>query len=288
VPEPSPPQQLSQPQQPAQPAQAAQPTQAAQAQESDRPQQGQGFTITDLRRLWPDVLEEVKNRRRFTWILLSQNANVADLTNGTLVLAMPNVGARDSFSRGGSEDVLREALISVIGADLKIETMVDPSAGGPGAARGGGRSGPPAPGSGRAEPAADTAAGGWGGDVPAGTPTAPEPVASPGDSTTRPNPPMREDPSQIPSEGPATPGEPASSRTSTGPADPPPWAVDERSQATSAPSWAAAPPRTDEWDVRDAAAHRDDDVVDEGGVTHTELLQQRLGAEIIAEEESGA
>jgi len=29
-------------------------------------------------------------------------------------------------------------------------------------------------------------------------------------------------------------------------------------------------------------------VVDEAGVSHTELLQQRLGAEIIAEEESGA
>ncbi|MBO0812897.1 MAG: DNA polymerase III subunit gamma and tau, partial [Microlunatus sp.] len=80
--------------------------------------QGPGLTITDLRRLWPDVLEEVKNRRRFTWILLSQNAHVADLTNGTVVLAMPNAGARDSFARGGSEDILREALISVLGADL--------------------------------------------------------------------------------------------------------------------------------------------------------------------------
>jgi hypothetical protein len=44
----------------------------------------------------------------------------------------------------------------------------------------------------------------------------------------------------------------------------------------------------DEWEVRDAAAHRDDDVLDDAGISHTELLQQRLGAEIIAEEESGA
>jgi DNA polymerase-3 subunit gamma/tau len=78
--------------------------------------------------LWPEVLEEVKGRRRFTWILLSQNAQVAELRNGTLLLAMSNAGARDSFARGGNEDVLREAIVVVIGADFGIETMVDPSA----------------------------------------------------------------------------------------------------------------------------------------------------------------
>jgi DNA polymerase-3 subunit gamma/tau len=86
------------------------------------------LTVTDVRRLWPEVLEEVKGKRRFTWILLSQNAQVAELRNGTLLLAMSNAGARDSFARGGSEDVLREAMVVVIGADFAIETMVDPSA----------------------------------------------------------------------------------------------------------------------------------------------------------------
>ena len=66
-----------------------------------------GLSVTDVRRLWPDVLEEVKGKRRFTWILLSQNARVAELRNGTLLLAMSNPGARDSFARGGNEDVTR-------------------------------------------------------------------------------------------------------------------------------------------------------------------------------------
>jgi DNA polymerase-3 subunit gamma/tau len=74
------------------------------------------------------VLEEVKGKRRFTWILLSQNARVAELRKGTLLLAMSNAGARDSFARGGNEDVLREAIVVVMGADFAIETMVDPSA----------------------------------------------------------------------------------------------------------------------------------------------------------------
>jgi DNA polymerase-3 subunit gamma/tau len=81
------------------------------------------------------VLEEVKGKRRFTWILLSQNAQVAELRNGALLLAMSNAGARDSFARGGNEDVLREAIVVVMGADFAIETMVDPSASAAGASR---------------------------------------------------------------------------------------------------------------------------------------------------------
>ena len=95
------------------------------------------FSVTDVRRLWPEVLEEVKRKRRFTWILLSQNAHVVDVRGGSLLLAMPNVGARDSFAKGGSEDVLREAIVVVLGADFKIEAIVDPavSGGAPGPAR---------------------------------------------------------------------------------------------------------------------------------------------------------
>jgi DNA polymerase III subunit gamma/tau len=92
------------------------------------------LSVTDVRRLWPEVLEEVKGKRRFTWILLSQNAQVADVRDGTLTLAMANAGARDSFGRGGSEDILREALIVVLGADFQIVTMVDVSAAPPASA----------------------------------------------------------------------------------------------------------------------------------------------------------
>ncbi len=105
-----------------------QPSQPSPAEVQEQEVQAPGLTVTDVRRLWPEVLEEVKGKRRFTWILLSQNAQVAELRNGTLLLAMSNAGARDSFSRGGSEDVLREAMVVVMGADFAIETMVDPSA----------------------------------------------------------------------------------------------------------------------------------------------------------------
>jgi DNA polymerase-3 subunit gamma/tau len=103
--------------------------QAATGRAGSPPAEVPQLSVTDVRRLWPEVLEEVKGKRRFTWILLSQNAQVAELRNGTLLLALSNAGARDSFARGGNEDVLREAIVVVMGADFAVETMVDPGAG---------------------------------------------------------------------------------------------------------------------------------------------------------------
>lgn len=96
-----------------------------------------------VRQMWPDILEAVKNRRRFTWILLSQNATVTGFDGTTLQVGFSNPGARDSFVSGGSEDVLRQALSDAIGVQWRIEAVVDPSGGagqqgGPGGAGGGG------------------------------------------------------------------------------------------------------------------------------------------------------
>jgi DNA polymerase-3 subunit gamma/tau len=87
-----------------------------------------GLTLVDVRRLWPDLLESVKDKRRFTWILLSQNAQVAAVDDKTLTIALVNAGARQSFTSGGSEEILRQAAIDVIGHDWRIEAIVDPTA----------------------------------------------------------------------------------------------------------------------------------------------------------------
>ena len=93
-----------------------------------RPAPNGSLGTADLRRLWPDVLDEVKTRRRFTWILLSQNAQVIEVRDGVLTLGMANPGARDSFGRGGSDEVLRESILAVAGAALRIQTIIDPAA----------------------------------------------------------------------------------------------------------------------------------------------------------------
>ncbi|AZQ35836.1 DNA polymerase III subunit gamma and tau [Streptomyces cyaneochromogenes] len=95
----------------------------------------------DPRMLWPNILEAVKNRRRFTWILLSQNAQVAGFDGTTLQLGFVNAGARDNFASSGSEDVLRQALAEQFNVQWKIEAIIDPSGGGSAAPATGGSSG---------------------------------------------------------------------------------------------------------------------------------------------------
>ncbi|MCX4865701.1 DNA polymerase III subunit gamma and tau [Streptomyces sp. NBC_00257] len=99
-----------------------------------------------VRNMWPDILEAVKNRRRFTWILLSQNAQVTGFDGTTLQIGFLNAGARDNFASSGSEEVLRQALAERFNAQWKIEAVVDPSGGtGAPAQTGGGRpAAPPA------------------------------------------------------------------------------------------------------------------------------------------------
>ena len=83
--------------------------------------------ITGLRRLWPDVIEDVKKRRRLTWSLLSTSAQVLALDDTNITIAIVNAGARDSFIRSASDEILRQSFIDVVGIDRKIEVIVDPS-----------------------------------------------------------------------------------------------------------------------------------------------------------------
>jgi DNA polymerase-3 subunit gamma/tau len=107
------------------PAQA--PAQAPAANQSAPGAQGP-LSLADVRRIWPDLLEQVKKMRRFTWILLSQNAQVIGVDAKTLTVGFKNAGARESFVGGGSEEILRQAAIDMIGADWVVETTVDQSA----------------------------------------------------------------------------------------------------------------------------------------------------------------
>jgi DNA polymerase-3 subunit gamma/tau len=92
--------------------------------------------------MWPQILEAVKNRRRFTWILLSQNAQVVGFDGTTLQVGFANPGARDSFVSGGSEDVLKQAISDALGVQWRVESIVDPSGGSGGGGGAGARQAP--------------------------------------------------------------------------------------------------------------------------------------------------
>ena len=83
--------------------------------------------VTGLRRIWPDVIEEVKKKRRLTWSLLSASANIISMDENSITIGIVNPGARDSFLRSESDVILRQAFIDIVGVDKTIEVIVDSS-----------------------------------------------------------------------------------------------------------------------------------------------------------------
>ena len=83
--------------------------------------------ITALRRMWPEVIENVKKRRRLTWSLLSTSAQILALDDESITIGIVNAGARDSFVRSESDVILSDSFEEVTGVRRKIMATVDTS-----------------------------------------------------------------------------------------------------------------------------------------------------------------
>jgi DNA polymerase-3 subunit gamma/tau len=100
-------------------------TSAEGAPTTQAPRDASELGLVDVRRLWPGVLDRVKETRRYAWILLSQNAHVKDVHDATITIGLVNAGARDSFTRSGADEILRQALIDELGVDWRVDAIVD-------------------------------------------------------------------------------------------------------------------------------------------------------------------
>ncbi|MFD0056835.1 DNA polymerase III subunit gamma and tau [Streptomyces sp. NPDC127168] len=200
----------------------------------------------DPRSLWPNILEAVKNRRRFTWILLSQNAQVTGFDGTSLQIGFVNAGARDNFVSSGSEDVLRQALAEQFNVQWKIDAVVDPSGGSappPPAGPSGGHGGSGGGGFGGAGGSGGTG-GGFGGGAPAPRPSAPAPAAP----------------------------SPAAPAPDSG-----------RSSAPSAPAPRPPAPEPRQVSPEDDIPEEDDPDLDESALSGRDLLVRELGATVVEE-----
>jgi DNA polymerase III subunit gamma/tau len=83
--------------------------------------------ITALRRMWPEVIEKVKGKRRLTWSLLATSAQIISLDDENITIGIVNTGARDSFIRSESDVILSDAFEEVTGVRRKIVATVDTS-----------------------------------------------------------------------------------------------------------------------------------------------------------------
>ncbi|MFD6420061.1 DNA polymerase III subunit gamma and tau, partial [Streptomyces sp. NPDC060194] len=202
---------------------------------------------SQVRSMWPGILDAVKNRRRFTWILLSQNAQVAGFDGTTLQLGFINAGARDNFASSGSEEVLRQALSEQFHVQWKIEAIVDPTGG-------------------SAPPPAATGFGGSGGTGGYGNPApAPRPAPAPAPAPQPYSPP---------------PAAPAPHPTAPRPtADQPPRPPATEAYRAPEPVKDVRPPVS----VEDDVPEDDDPDLDETALTGHELIVRELGATVVEE-----
>ncbi len=214
-----------------------------------------GLTLVDIRRLWPSVIDRVKGVKRVTWIHLTQNSQVVGFDNDVIALGFQADGPRRSFESGGHADIVQQAVIDEIGAKVRIDAIIDPSA-----VPGGAPPPTPAQAAAPAAPAAQPAASapqqaaptddGWG-SAPAPPPDDAPPWAVPGNEAPA-------------GAAPAAPAEPTPRR---------PRMADIQAREDGL---ADAPPEDP-----DAHARFDDAEVD--AESSAELLARELGAQMIEE-----
>ncbi|MEV7369997.1 DNA polymerase III subunit gamma and tau [Streptomyces sp. NPDC090301] len=204
---------------------------------------GGGGDTAQVRSLWPQILDAVKNRRRFTWILLSQNAQVAGFDGTTLQLGFLNAGARDNFASSGSEEVLKQALAEQFHVNWKIEAIIDPS---------GGASPPPAA----------TGFGGSGGTGGFGRPQASAPAPAPSFQQAPP------------------PPAPAQPQTQSAPA-PAPSSFQQAPPPASAPAY--TPPAPQPVAPEDDVPEEDDPDLVDSALSGHDLIVRELGATVVEE-----
>jgi DNA polymerase-3 subunit gamma/tau len=111
-----------------------------------------------LRRRWPEVLETLSRLKKVTWAMVSQNAQVGELTATNLTLLFPGPGLATAFRSGPHADVVQRAVRETLGFDVRVEGRVGDGAAAPAGAPGGAAS-PPRPTGADRPPASDRPAG---------------------------------------------------------------------------------------------------------------------------------
>ncbi|MEY9904375.1 DNA polymerase-3 subunit gamma/tau [Catenulispora sp. MAP12-49] len=224
-------------------AESSAPPQAAPA---PQPQASSGGALAgvDIRRMWPDLVEEVKRRDgRVSWMLLSQNAQVLGVDGDRLQVAFVNAGARDRFVGRGTSDTLRQAVHDLFGFQWQVDAIVDPS------------------------------------QTP-GTQISPGVSMTPPPPAQMPAPPSSYQPPQAQAEAQPSPPPPSPQREPEPPraAPAPPRPAQQAQAASPAPS-APPPPPTPVVRPEDDVVSDDDEVLAEDNASAHELVVRELGAQ---------
>jgi DNA polymerase-3 subunit gamma/tau len=87
-----------------------------------------GLDTAAVRRAWPDVLAKLFAMKRTSWTFVSEHAQVLDYDGSRLTLGIATVGLANTFRRGQHAELVRQALIDVLGVDARVEGIPTPDA----------------------------------------------------------------------------------------------------------------------------------------------------------------
>jgi DNA polymerase-3 subunit gamma/tau len=87
--------------------------------------------VAGVRRIWPEVLDAVKRRRRTTHALL-MNASVQSVDGGVLVLTISSLPLSRLLADEVNLECVRGAVLDVLGVRWQVRVVVDGDAGTPG------------------------------------------------------------------------------------------------------------------------------------------------------------
>ena len=205
---------------------------------------GSGLDLHSVRRMWPEILEQIKAKRRVTWLMLFDKVQVLGLDGRCLTLGFPDAGSVKGFTAGGHDEVVRLCVIEMLGADWRIDCVHAP----------GGPPGLSAPTAAPPDPDHD--------------PAAPGPAD---DAVTEP----ASDPPDAADTGPAA-GRPGSRATKQSPAPPGRMAAAVKAVAEADQKSGAGP------QVKDEPAADDEDAAD-SHLAGAELVARELGGRVIGE-----
>ena len=200
---------------------------------------------------------------------LTQNCQVVAVEGNVLTLGFANAGARESFDNGGSAEIVRQAAIDVVGADWRIETIVDPGA----------KADPHAPRT--ITPSTPAAPAAPADDAPAAPDSPPAWAADQPDAPSDVPPEPPQDAPRGPETQAAAPEQPAP--TPREKAGPEAIAAAKAAIQQTRQGGGADTSRSDDLAAADADAHPDDIDADNQGLAGAELLERELGARVIEE-----
>jgi DNA polymerase III subunit gamma/tau len=107
------------------PATAPQQSAPAPAADTARADSQAATSAEMLRRRWPEVLDTLSRLRKSTWALVSQNAQVAELTDATLRLTFASAGLATAFRNSPGAELVQRAVRETLGFEIRVEGSIE-------------------------------------------------------------------------------------------------------------------------------------------------------------------